>query len=413
MRIISPCDTCQFKEKNIALSADRWYSSNQILEDGSFLVVGGRRSYNYEIVPTTLEFPIEQHGFPFLMETTDKVENNLFPFVYLLPTGDVFVFANNRAVIINPRKGKTVRSLPDLPGGSRNYPASGQSALLPLELDPAKPDSLSPEVIVCGGNSHDALLFVEWKPEAEKVYKPALKSCGRIRVLEEGATWEMEEMPSPRVMGDMLLLPNGHVLLINGAKAGTAAWWCGDLPNFTPTLYFPNYETGNRFKELTPTNIARMYHSASAVLPSGQVLVAGSNPNDRYNFQMKYPTELRVEKFDPPYLDPALNMFRPEIIPPNPQLKLKYGKTFNLQIKLDAPNVGAGDLKVTMYFPPFTTHGYSQNQRLLVLPVNMAADKTHITAVAPPNGKVAPPGYYLVYVVHRAVPSRGIWVTIG
>ncbi|TXG67373.1 hypothetical protein EZV62_008648 [Acer yangbiense] len=34
--------------------------------------------------------------------------------------------------------------------------------------------------------------------------------------------WQKVMMPSPRVMGDMLLLPTGDVLVINGAKRGTA-----------------------------------------------------------------------------------------------------------------------------------------------------------------------------------------------
>ncbi|KAM7509548.1 hypothetical protein LguiA_020001 [Lonicera macranthoides] len=414
VRVLKPCDTCEFQEKNIALSGDRWYSSNQILEDGSFIVVGGRRAYNYEIIPGQLEFPINQYGFPFLMETTDIVENNLFPFVYLMPTSEVFVFANDKAVLINPRTGQITKKLPDLPGGSRNYPASGQSVLLPVELDPAlqNTDTTPVEVIVCGGNSHDAFSAVDGKPIPQKMFKPALTSCGRIEPLKQGSNWQMEEMPSPRVMGDMITLPNAHVLLINGAKAGTAGWWDADIANFVPAYYKPKKPAGQRFQELAPTAIARMYHSAAALLPCGRILLAGSNPNDRYNFQMKYPTELRVEKFDPPYLDPALNEFRPEIVPPTPQLMLKYGTKFTVQIKIKTPNVQPQDLKVTMYFPPFTTHGWSQNQRLLVLPVEGFANN-QMTATAPANGKLAPPGYYVMYVVHRAVPSEGIWVTIG
>ncbi|MED6149735.1 hypothetical protein PIB30_065396 [Stylosanthes scabra] len=40
-------------------------------------------------------------------------------------------------------------------------------------------------------------------------------------------------MLSGRVMGDALLLPNGQVLMLNGAQ-GTTAWWDADKPNYTP-----------------------------------------------------------------------------------------------------------------------------------------------------------------------------------
>ncbi|GKG28184.1 putative galactose oxidase, partial [Tanacetum coccineum] len=49
------------------------------------------------------------------------------------------------------------------------------------------------------------------------------------------------------------------------------------------------------------------------LLPDTKVLVAGSNMHAQYTFDGDYPTELRVEKFSPPYLDPALDKDRPEI----------------------------------------------------------------------------------------------------
>ena len=113
-------------------------------------------------------------------------------------------------------------------------------------------------------------------------------------------------MPSARVMGDMLNLPTGDLLIINGAQQGASAWFLAEQPNFTPVVYSPNNNAGTRFRNLAPTQIARMYHSTAALLPNGKILVAGSNTNPGYDYKAKYPTELRVEHFSPPYLDPAL-----------------------------------------------------------------------------------------------------------
>jgi hypothetical protein len=68
-----------------------------------------------------------------------------------------------------------------------------------------------------------------------------------------------------------------------------------------------------------------------------------------------------------------------------------------------------------MYAPPFTTHGYSMNQRLLILAVtSFVADgwSYGVTVDAPGKPELAPPGYYLVYVVAKGVPSTAAWVKI-
>jgi hypothetical protein len=84
-------------------------------------------------------------------------------------------------------------------------------------------------------------------------------------------------MPIPRVMGDMLILPTGEILIINGAKQGTAGWGNARTPVLTPVLYNP---TTNRYQVMRATTIPRLYHSSAVVLPSGEIFVGGSNPNE-------------------------------------------------------------------------------------------------------------------------------------
>ncbi|XP_071911020.1 putative aldehyde oxidase Art an 7 [Coffea arabica] len=408
VRTYTSCDNCEFQENQVALAENRWYSGQQTLEDGSFLLVGGRDVFSYEIVPQNqLQFEPRLFQLPFLRETRDEKENNLYPFVYLLPDGNVYVFANSKSIILNPYTGETIRQLPELAGGSRNYPVSGMSVLLPLQLSADGSHNVDVEVMVCGGNAHDAFKYAENPP---RKFLPALNDCNRLSLTQENADWDKEIMPSRRTMGDALLLPTGDVLMLNGAKAGTSAWESADDANFTPVLYRPSAAKGKRFKTLKPTQIARMYHSTSALLIDGKILVAGSNPHQFYTFNVKYPTELRVEKFTPPYLAPELDKHRPVIVEDASDKQLKYGQQFVVNIKLD-DQVDASDIKVTMYPPPFTTHGFSQSQRLLVLGLTQVTNQ-QITAVAPPSGKIAPPGYYMLFVVHRGVPSRGMWVHI-
>ncbi|KAI3802901.1 hypothetical protein L1987_31048 [Smallanthus sonchifolius] len=408
----------KFTEREGALGATRWYASNCVLEDGSAVIVGGRDSYSYDLMPPQFDFKPTVINLPFLQQTTEPaagqglhVENNLYPFVYLIPDGNVFIFANNRAIRFNPITGKTVKEYPVLEGGSRNYPTSGQAALLPLRLSPDNSKPIPVEVVVCGGNKKDAFVNVDARYTQNRVFSPALADCNRIKVLADNPIWEKEQdMPSPRTMGDLIQLPNGQLLLINGAKKGTSGWDDGEDPNLTPTVYMPENKMGKRFKELNPTTIPRMYHSVSSVLPDGKILVAGSNAHQFYTYDGPFPTELRVEKFSPHYLDPKLVNDRPVIKEDATDKVLKYGKNFKVTFTLKSnKNLGYGDVLLTLLYPPFTTHGFSQNQRLLITGV-VNIEKNVINAVAPPSGKIAPPGYYLMFVNNLNIPSRGIWV---
>ncbi|KAI4377098.1 hypothetical protein MLD38_014784 [Melastoma candidum] len=416
VRFLKPCDSCDWQDTPSVLGAARWYATQIMLPDGNFVVVGGRRSYSYEYVPVSGKVNKQAIPFKFLDETTDLDENNLYPFVYLLPDGTLFVFANSRSVILDLKTNKVVKEFPRLKGGSRNYPASGMSALLPLKMPvDGGENGIRAEVIVCGGNKAKAYRMVD----KNSTFLPALMDCGRIVVTEQNAEWQRESMPSRRVMGDLLILPTGDLLILNGAKKGTSAWNFAEDPNFIPALYSPDKPVGTRFRELTASTIPRMYHSSAIVLPDGKILVGGSNTNSGYFFKaggaVKYPTELRMQKFSPPYLDPALAQYRPHLMDISGNKKLTYRNYFNIKFTVGAvkTTVDKLDVKVTLYTPPFTTHGYSMNQRLLVLAisqVNKEGLMHNLQVKTPAAPEIAPPGYYLAFVVYKGVPSVGAWV---
>ena len=388
------------------------YGTQQILPDGRSIVLGGRRAFSYEFVPAEGQKNAMANNMQLLRDTTDDVENNLYPFVHLLTDGTLFIFANDRSVVFDYRAGQVVRDLPALQGGGRNYPASGMSALLPLDL--RRGDVLSPEVIVCGGTPKNAFKFGE-----TNVFNAALRDCARINPLKPGARWAIDQMPVARTMGDLLILPTGDLLMLNGAAKGCSGWGFGRQPVLTPLLYSPRQPRGSRFRALAATTIARMYHATSALLPDATVLVAGSNTNSAYNFSgVDFPTEVRVERFTPPYLSPERAANRPAIeMATVPAGGMAYGARFSFQFSMPPMmHVTDADLKVTMYAPPFTTHGYSMNQRLLVLAVSSFMPRGphiyEITVDAPPKPELAPPGYYLLYVMARGVPSKAAWVKV-
>ncbi|KAL0408661.1 UNVERIFIED_CONTAM: Aldehyde oxidase GLOX1 [Sesamum radiatum] len=161
-----------------------------------------------------------------------------------------------------------------------------------------------------------------------------------------------------------------------------------------------------------------MYHSAATLLPDGRVLVGGSNPHVRYNFTgVRYPTELSLEAFSPPYLASEHAHLRPSILsiegPANNVIS--YGQQFAITFSLGMYQ-HVGEYMVAMAAPSFTTHSFAMNQRLLVLYVvdahQLSAFDHKVTVYAPPTANIAPPGYYMLFVVHQGVPGHCVWIRI-
>ncbi|KAL0360952.1 UNVERIFIED_CONTAM: Aldehyde oxidase GLOX [Sesamum radiatum] len=290
VRVYKPCgdNSCDWQEFNAVLRQRRWYATNHILPDGRQIIVGGRGQFSYEFYPKRAGAD-QSYNLPFLSQTNDpRIENNLYPFVFLNVDGNLFIFANNRAILFDYANGVVVRTYPTIPGGDpRSYPSSGSAVLLPLR-DLQASANVTVEVLVCDGAPKGSFTSAN-----NGNFVGALNSCGRIRITDPNPQWVMETMPFARVMGDMVLLPNGNVLIINGASVGTAGWDLGRNPVLTTLIYQPNNPAGLRFEPQNSTSIPRMYHSTAILLRDGRILVSGSNPHAYYNFtRVLFPTDL-------------------------------------------------------------------------------------------------------------------------
>lgn len=400
IRRIVPCPaagTCDWVEDpNAALAEPRWYSTDQLLPDGRVIVVGGRAVFTYEFVPKATG----QGSFPlaFLKATNDAQNDNYYPFVHLLPNGNLYIFANRDSIEFNYNTRTVVRNFPRIPGEPRNYPSGGSSVLLPLD---GPSGYQAAEVLVCGGAQFGAFR----QPTKQFLAAP---SCGRMVITAKAPVWAMSNMPMRRCMGDMIILPSGEVLIINGALRGSQGYGFASEPILHPIIYNPGRR---RFAVLAPTTIPRVYHSTANLLPDGRVLVAGSNTHLFYTFTGAFPTELRVEAFLPPYLDKVFNARRPQIT--NVPARVRHGQTFTVVFTLPGPLTA---LEINLLSSPYSTHSYSQGQRMLRLKlaaaVRVATNRYSVAVTAPPNGNIAPASYYMLFPLTQGIPGNAAWIQI-
>ncbi|XP_058003823.1 aldehyde oxidase GLOX isoform X2 [Hevea brasiliensis] len=375
IRTFTPCfnEICDWTEFKNYLSQRRWYASDHILPDGRIIIVGGRRQFNYEFYPSLSgTFKLK-----FLRETYDhRDENNLYPFLHLLPDGNLFIFANTRSILLDYNQNRVIREFPRIPDDvPRNYPSTGSSVLLPLDENNGR---IEAEVLICGGARRGS-----FQRAARGHFLPATSTCGRLVITDQNPSWVMETMPTSRVMSDMLLLPTGDVIIINGGRSGTAGYDSGRDPVTTPVIYRPSEHPDWRFSTMSPSSTPRMYHSSAILLTDGRVLVGGSNPHPAYSFTgVVFPTDLSLEAFSPPYLSEEYTSIRPRIL--SLDQTLGYGKKFSRMVVLRIISI---------------THESS--------------DMHTLSAVGPSTAEIAPAGYYLLFVLHGDIPSTGAWVKTG
>ncbi|KAF7374865.1 hypothetical protein MSAN_00372500 [Mycena sanguinolenta] len=396
IRTLVPCDddSCDWVDAP-SMTTRRWYPTLETLEDGTAIIIGGCNNGGYvnsagQDNPTYEFFPSTGNPInsPFLAKT---MPINLYPLTFLLPSGRLLMQANRATIMLDPKTHKEYE-LQDMPDAVRAYPASAGSIMLPLT--PA--NNWTATILFCGGSNND-----NWNTNWDIAAHPASNSCVRITPDVSANYTQDDPMLEVRTMGNLVALPDGRILCINGAKSGTAGYgnntWAinqsyADGPLLTPAIYDPSQPAGSRWNRdgLNPSTIPRMYHSSATLLPDGAVLIAGSNPNADLNVgpTIKYPTEYRVERFYPSYY----NERRPQ--PTGLLSALGYGGP-SFDVQLDADDLGgdarnAANATVVVIRTGFSTHTMNFGARSLQLNSTYTAYEANNSAIlhvsqVPPN----------------------------
>ncbi|KAF8242298.1 hypothetical protein K440DRAFT_591049 [Wilcoxina mikolae CBS 423.85] len=369
----------------VSLQIGRWYPTAMIMSNGSILVVGGQQGSNGAPIPNLEVLPKPPGGYVLHCDYLQRTDPyNLYPFLAVLPSGGIFIAYYNEARILDPVSLNTLQTLPNIPGavndflGGRTYPFEGTAVLLPQHAPYSDPLT----VLICGGSIPG--------PEI------ALDNCVSISPDVPNANWTIERMPSKRVIPCMTALPDGTYLILNGGQQGRAGFGLATQPNLNAVLYDPSKPVNQRMTVMANTTIARLYHSEAVLLQDGRILVSGSDPED-----VRFPQEYRVEVFLPPYL--LSGATRPSFSITNKDWT--YGQTVSFS------TTATGSIRVSLLAAVSSTHGNSMGQRTIFPAVSCSGGSCTVTA--PPDNKVSPPGWWMMFVLDGNTPSAAQWVRIG
>nr|PNR52482.1 hypothetical protein PHYPA_008856 [Physcomitrium patens] len=294
------------------------------------------------------------------------------------------------------------------------------------------------EILVCGGAATGSIGKKEAQMECST-------SCGKLDVLRKNSTWVMETMPMPRCTGDMVLLPDLNVMIINGVKR---------------VLYEPRKITGNRFTVLNPTQSPPVYHSTANLLTHGSIIVAGSNTHPYTSFKpmksnVDFPTELSVIAFMPPYAENEPNSGRRPVIMSVNATNVKSGAAVEVVFwdypsdesskapppstvpsPLTAPSPLSPPLMraesnpdsfvLTMTSSLWSTHSFSHGQRVVTLnPLNITTQPERrmengrwvnvrtVQLRISSHSAILPRTYYMLCVVKNGNPSSSCaWIRV-
>lgn len=332
------------------MNAGRWYPTNTVLPNGDILVTSG------EISPTlgndTLPQVWQVSSGTWRNLTTAQFLLPLYPQMYVAPNGTLFFAGPTYASEYLNTDGTGSWTIgPTMQFGQRGY---GPSVMYN-----------NGQIIAIGGG-------------------PPTATAETINLNAPVPAWTYtSSMLYARRHANATLLPDGTVLVTGGTSGSVFDDYTN--PVFPDELWNP--ATGT-WSTLASLSVYRGYHSVALLLPDGRVLSGGGEctanpPCDRNS----------AEIFSPPYLFAGA---RPTIT--SAPSSIEGGQTFFVA----TPNA-ANITQVSWIRLGAVTHTFNQEQRISFLSFSQATGGLDVTA--PPSANLAPPGYYMLFLLSSGVPS--------
>ena len=344
------------------MNEGRWYPTSTLLPNGQVVITSGlRRDGSGTINPDVNVFtPNPSPTGTGTITTVNQKVFNLYPHQFVVRDGKMLVAGpfTGDVGLLNP-SGWTWSSVPPL--RANHY--YGSAVLLP------DGPSGSSKVMVISGDQQASTEVID----------------------EEnlGAGWSNRApLPVHRRNANSVLTPDGALITIGGN--GTDNF---DAPRFEALRYNP---AANTWTELAPQAEPRGYHSTALLLPDGRIVSAGDDGPAGGGGQSD-----EIEIFSPPYLFAGA---RPTISSAPDQIG------FGAQFTVGSPNTDIAS--AVLVAPGATTHANDMHQRLVPLVMSPVTGGYALTG--PPSANVAPPGYYMLFLVNgQGVPSVAKFVRLA
>jgi Domain of unknown function (DUF1929)/Bacterial Ig domain len=335
----------------------RWYPSVTPLTNGEMLITGGR--------PWIPEVRQTDGTIRQLSEQTGSMDVPFYPWMDVAPDGRVFYSGpdDNLRKLDPAGAGAWQNFGARGDGENRDY---GSHALYDVG-----------KILVAGGG-------------------PSSRTARTIGI---NGTTPQVSTTSPMAFGrrqfNLTTLADGTVLATGGNSTGAHYI---DMNGGVYNAELWNPATGS-WKTLAAEQVTRQYHSTALLLADGRVLSAGGGICDDCDAVGYLGKNAQI--FTPPYL------FKKDgsgELAPRPQIStvpssVPYGAAF----QISTPNA-ASIRKAALLRLGAVTHSTNMEQRYV--PLSFSAGSGELTATAPQNANVAPPGVYMLFIIDDAgVPS--------
>lgn len=343
----------------------RWYPTATTLSDGRILVTAGWQTSNHSNAGIPEIYDPSTNIWTQLNNANNPFET--YPFIFVLPDGRIIhvggsEYATNTDVLDLNTQSWSVLDSRIIDGGS---------AAMYL-----------PNKIVKAGSASDSQ---NSGPSSNTTFVLDL-------TLPSPAWQQIPSMAYARTFLNLTTLPDGTVLATGGESDKNG----GNIANavYTAELWSPQTQT---WSTMAAMHTPREYHSTALLLPDGRVVESGMGADFG-----NVPDEQSAEFFSPPYLFKGT---RPTISQSPGQIH--YGTGFSISTP-DASTIS----KAVLIRLGAVTHFFDQNTYYVPLTFQAAAGALNITA--PVDGRTAPPGYYMLFIVNsNGVPSIAPIVQVG
>jgi hypothetical protein len=361
----------------------RWYSTATRLADGRVLAVSGydlaEAIYGGNIIPGT---QLQNRSVEAYDPSTNawsivsphaaspsQIFNPDYTHAFQLPVepspgADVLMLGGAGVPVLmsSATGGWTVRSSQPRPGSGGTSGHGVSTVLLPIRLADGQWGYSNGSVMLAGGAHGTA-------------YEHGIDAYDPVA----DAWLPRVEMEVRRHHPMTVLLPDGRVLIVAGHD---------DVTPLNPeTRHAQIVDTLNGravYRGVSEVPERRGYHACSVLLPDGRVLVAGGRDGGSDSPELEKTT---LRYYYPWYFFVA----RPQIT--SAPATIAYDATFSVGYAGMTP-----PSEVVLMGLGSMTHSFDMNQRHVQLAAMPGAPGS-LTVTAPPDGRVAPPGYYMLFVL--------------